>query len=112
MPLPFTRELFLTSPPLTGNDVIIAQNLLLRCENVKDDNLVANGVFEETSKIATLHFQEFNNLQQTGIIDEQTATLLLDLHSNDGLHLLYLPSFLSLLSYNLNSPSFFSSVLF
>lgn len=82
MPLPWTRELYLTSPPLNGNDVIIAQNLLLRCKAVT--LFEPNGYFEESSKLATLQFQEYNNLTQTGIFDEITANLLLDLHSADG----------------------------
>ncbi len=50
MPLPFKRELYLTSPAMTGNDVIIAQNLLLREPAVTSFN--PNGVFESSSETA------------------------------------------------------------
>ncbi len=82
MPLPWTRELSLSSPPLTGNDVIIFQNLILRSSFVTP--FTPSGTFDESSKIATIQFQEANKLTQTGIFDEQTATVLLDLHSADG----------------------------
>jgi hypothetical protein len=83
MPSPWTRELYLTSPAMTGNDVIIAQNLMLRSPSVTA--FEPNGVFEESSKLATTQFQEANNLAATGIFDELTAALLLDLHSADGI---------------------------
>ena len=35
MPLPFTRELFVTSPMMKGDDVFIAQTLLMRDSAVK-----------------------------------------------------------------------------
>lgn len=82
MPSPWTRELYLTSPALTGNDVIIAQNLLMRCPAVVA--FQANGVFEESSKEATFQFQQYNKLSPTGIFDDATANLLLQLHSADG----------------------------
>jgi hypothetical protein len=83
MPSPWTRELYLTSPPITGNDVIIAQNLLLRSAAVTKFD--PNGSFEESSKLATSQFQGANNLPATGIFDDATAVALLDLHSADGL---------------------------
>lgn len=82
MPLPFYRELKLSSPEMTGSDVIIAQNLLLR------DSAVAafdpNGVFSESSDQATRNFQAAHGLTADGLLGEETAALLLDLHSADG----------------------------
>lgn len=67
---------------MTGNDVIIAQNLLIRSSAVT--KFQPNGVFDESSKLATSQFQEENKLPSTGIFDDATAKLLLDLHSADG----------------------------
>lgn len=83
MPLPFSRELYLTTPYLSGNDVIIAQNLLARDDSV-DGRLSKDGVFGEQTELAVLDFQRGNNLSPTGILDSSTAELLLTLHSADG----------------------------
>lgn len=83
MPLPFYRELYLTSPFLVGNDVSIAQTLLLRDDGV-DKSLVVDGVFGENSKKAVTDFQIYNNLSATGILDSTSANLLLNLHTEDG----------------------------
>ena len=48
MPAPFTRELKLTSPYMTGNDVIIAQTLLKR-DSAVDQSLVVDGIYGEDS---------------------------------------------------------------
>jgi len=82
MPLPFKRELYLTQPQLSGNDVIIAQNLLLREPAVT--SLSANGVFDSASETAVKQFQTANNLVVTGILDDASANLLLSLYSADG----------------------------
>jgi peptidoglycan hydrolase-like protein with peptidoglycan-binding domain len=89
MPLPFTRDLYLTTPSMSGNDVTIAQNLLIRDGAVTQFS--PNGVFGEESNLATTQFQQANNLTPSGVFDEETASLLLKLHSADGepsLHLL------------------------
>ena len=83
MPLPFTRELELTSPFMSGNDVIIAQNLLIR-DNAVDSHLDCDGTYGSLSAEATSAFQNANKLIDTGILNEETAQLLLDLHSNDN----------------------------
>lgn len=83
MPLPFTRELKVTSPIMSGNDVVIAQNLLIRDDAV-DNSLECDGSYGSLSAEATAAFQSAYKLAETGILDEETAQLLLDLHSNDN----------------------------
>ena len=50
MPLPFNRELEVTKPLLTGNDVIIAQQLLSRNPSVKP-SLTADGMKISSSSV-------------------------------------------------------------
>eukprot|EP00286_Rhodomonas_abbreviata_P013550 CAMPEP_0181325716 /NCGR_PEP_ID=MMETSP1101-20121128/21086_1 /TAXON_ID=46948 /ORGANISM="Rhodomonas abbreviata, Strain Caron Lab Isolate" /LENGTH=280 /DNA_ID=CAMNT_0023434067 /DNA_START=205 /DNA_END=1047 /DNA_ORIENTATION=- len=83
MPLPFYRELYVTSPYMSGDDVSIAQTLLARDDAV-DSSLVCDGVFGNDSKEATTAFQTANKLPSTGILDSVSAQMLLDLHSADG----------------------------
>ena len=83
MPPPFYRELKVTSPYMTGNDVLIAQTLLLR-DSAVDKSLVADGIYKETSASATSSFQSANELKSTGTLDSASAQLLLDLHSDDN----------------------------
>ena len=47
MPLPFTRELKYESPAMTGNDVIIYQNLIVRDDAVAF--FESNGVYDEVT---------------------------------------------------------------
>lgn len=82
MPSPFYRELFVTDPIMTGNDVLIAQTLLKRDAAV-DSNFVASGSFASDSAKATSDFQAANKLPATGILDSASAQALLDLHSDD-----------------------------
>ena len=82
MPLPFTRVLRVTSPLMTGNDVIIAQNLLKRDTAVK--SLTCDGVYGSESASATSAFQSSHGIAATGNLDSETANLLLNLHSNDN----------------------------
>lgn len=83
MPLPFTRELYLSTPMMSGNDVFIAQSLLLRDDAV-DKSLVVDGVYGANSDTATRDFQSAHGLESSGKVDEPTANLLLELHSADG----------------------------
>ena len=84
MPQPFTRELAVTDPYMSGNDVIIAQNLMLRDDAVS--SFEANGIYDETTEKATIQFQAAHDLEDSGIFDEATANLVLSLHSADGEH--------------------------
>ena len=83
MPAPFYRALYVTSPYMTGNDVIIAQTLLKRDAAV-DQSLVVDGVYGEASKKATASFQSAHKLSSTGTLDSASAQMLMDLHSQDG----------------------------
>lgn len=83
MPKPFTRELYYMNPELTGNDIIIAQNLLNRDINV-NPKLKTDGIFSPLTSTATIQFQTTVGLPLTGIIDSFTAQSLLDTHSADG----------------------------
>lgn len=83
MPAPFTRELKVTSPMQTGNDVLIAQTLLNRDKAVKP-TLTTDGVFGNACATATSQFQTAVGLKATGIVDSATAQKLLDVHSADG----------------------------
>lgn len=82
MPLPWTRTLYVTSPYMKGNDVLIAQTLLMRDPAVKP--IAADGYYGNDSAGATKSFQEAHGLKVTGIFDSMTAQLLLELHSDDG----------------------------
>lgn len=83
MPPPFTRELKLTTPYETGNDVTIAQTLLLR-DSAASKGLKVNGKFDEVTQQSTVGFQVAHGLSASGVLDSATATMLLDLHSADG----------------------------
>jgi peptidoglycan hydrolase-like protein with peptidoglycan-binding domain len=82
MPLPFTRELSLQSPPMEGDDVTIFQNLVVRDAAVKSSG--AAGVYDETAAQATANFQSAHELEPTGVLDADTANKLLSICSNDG----------------------------
>mmetsp|Transcript_6818 Transcript_6818/g.10119 ORF Transcript_6818/g.10119 Transcript_6818/m.10119 type:complete len:309 (+) Transcript_6818:43-969(+) len=88
MPAPFTRELSVTKPEMTGNDVLIAQTLLLRDTAVLSDpsssGLTADGIYGSVSAAATAVFQSSQLITSTGVLDEVTAQKLLDLHSADN----------------------------
>jgi peptidoglycan hydrolase-like protein with peptidoglycan-binding domain len=83
MPDPFYRELSVTSPLLTGNDVLTVQTLVKRDKAV-DPSLLVNSIYDEATAAAVTSFQASNGLKSTGIFDEITAQLLLDLHTDDG----------------------------
>lgn len=82
MPLPFYRELTVTTPEETGNDVLIAQTLLSRDPAVTD--LVIDGVYGTGSAQATSLFQQDHGLKGTGILDAVSAQTLLDAYSADN----------------------------
>ena len=84
MPLPWKRELYYDNEtPLTGNDVIIMQNLINRDPSVHG-RLEITGAYDAASARAVQAFQHYHKLAITGILDEPTATLLLETCSRDG----------------------------
>ena len=85
MPLPFTRELYLTDPPLSGSDVFIACNLLARDDAVSMSANKCDYEFDSSDADATREFQDANGLSSSseGVVDGETANALLELHSAD-----------------------------
>jgi len=67
---------------MKGNDVLIAQTLLMRDQAVS--SIAADGYYGNDSSNATASFQKAHGLKSNGIFDAITAQLLLDLHSDDG----------------------------
>lgn len=86
MPAPFYRELEVTSPYMTGNDVLIAQTLLLRDKSVQKycTDFTADSEYGPKSAEATATFQKAHGLPDTGILDSASAQKLLTVHSDDG----------------------------
>jgi len=82
MPAPFTRQLQLTNPPMSGNDVIILQNLIIRSRYVS--NITFNGDYDNDTANAVTAFQKGHGLSADGIFGPSTANLLLDTCSCDG----------------------------
>jgi len=70
-------------PYFSGNDVLIAQELMNRDTGVSPQ-LTVDGVFGPASATATAQFQKANGLSADGVFDADTAQKLLDLHSADG----------------------------
>jgi hypothetical protein len=85
MPLPFTRDLALTDPPMSGSDVIIACNLMIRDESVVSlTKETCDDVFDKADESATREFQAANNINENiGVFDSATANLALT-YSSDG----------------------------
>jgi peptidoglycan hydrolase-like protein with peptidoglycan-binding domain len=83
MPLPFYREIKLSNPSMTGNDVLIALTLLSRDDSVSS-SYKADSSFESEDVDATKSFQKAVGLTASGVIDSATAQKLLDLHSADN----------------------------
>lgn len=68
------RVLYLTSPNLQGEDVLMAQTALLR----KGAGVVADGLFGPATETAVKRFQQTNGLLADGVIGPQTWDLLLE----------------------------------
>jgi len=83
MPAPFTRQLKVTSPYMTGNDVLIAQTLLNRDSAVKP-TVPTSGVYDEATAKGCGEFQTAIGVKSTGNLDATTAQKLLDLHTDDN----------------------------
>ena len=82
MPGPFTRPLMLRDPLLVGEDVVILQNLLQRFP--LERALRITSAYDQETAAAVSYFQAANNVNATGIFDDQTAHLLLDKCLSDG----------------------------
>jgi len=80
---PWSRLLSVQNPPLSGNDVTIAQTLLNRSPFVMT-KIAVTGNYEMTTSQAVSAFQTGNKLPASGNIDVDTSNLLLELHSYDG----------------------------
>jgi len=84
MPPPFTRVLcYVPGAPLTGHDVIILQNLIIRCPAV-NSSLSLSGTFDQATQTAVRAFQTANNLSVDGVFGPASANELLNLYSCDG----------------------------
>ncbi len=81
MPLPFYRELMVTSPALTGNDVIILQNLLQRSIAIKPK---ITSEYDEQTEESVKAFQSAVSITSDGIVGPVTAQAILDNLSADG----------------------------
>eukprot|EP01100_Stratorugosa_tubuloviscum_P007159 TRINITY_DN29_c2_g6_i1.p1 TRINITY_DN29_c2_g6~~TRINITY_DN29_c2_g6_i1.p1 ORF type:complete len:303 (-),score=141.79 TRINITY_DN29_c2_g6_i1:54-962(-) len=85
MPPPFTRQLYLTNPNLSGKDCVVLQNLIVRSSFIK--NLKLSGIYDQPTANAVTSFQIGNNLPLTnGTFDSYTANALLELHSCDKVY--------------------------
>ena len=81
LPLPFSRELLAATPPLTGPDVTILQNLLLRAEC---NYSAPTGVYDAPTGGAVACFQRQRTLNASGAVDNATAWHLLEALGDDG----------------------------
>ncbi|KAM9953386.1 hypothetical protein ACTFIW_006737 [Dictyostelium discoideum] len=82
-PCPFYRSLSLTNPPMNGDDIYILQNLLTRTTGLENLSLTSN--FDQDTQMALAKFQSLNNVGITsGTLDVNTASLILELNSEDG----------------------------
>ena len=86
MPGPFTRKLMVEDPMIFGKDVVILQNLLQRFPGLRTcpTTLKITAQYDQGTADAVSSFQAANNVNATGIFDDQTAHLLLDKCLSDG----------------------------
>lgn len=82
MPAPFTKQLRLASPYMTGNDVIILQNLLQRFSETKQLQVTSN--YDEKTAFAVRTFQRSSGLTETGVLCKATASSVLGSLMSDG----------------------------
>jgi len=80
MPCPFTRVLSVQNPLLSGNDVYILQNLLLRTV----PETPTNYEYDTDTEASVSKFQSFFGLNPTGVFDVNTASTLLTNNLNDN----------------------------
>ncbi|NER83213.1 MAG: hypothetical protein F6K42_27410 [Leptolyngbya sp. SIO1D8] len=72
-PAPPPRLLYLTDPPLIGEDVQLIQETLLQA----GARLTADGVFGSATKQAVEWFQRLNGLSVDGVVNDKTRSRLL-----------------------------------
>ena len=86
MPGPFTRKLMVEEPMIFGKDVVILQNLLQRfpSPHTCPTTLKITAQYDHETADAVSSFQKANNVNATGVFDEQTAHLLLKKCLSDG----------------------------
>ena len=85
LPLPFKRILQITTPPMTGNDVIILQHLINRFEYLKE-KIQVTGTYDSNTRKAVIILQEQQQqllLSTRGVFGEKEANLLLTCCMND-----------------------------
>ena len=85
LPLPFKRILQITTPPMTGNDVIILQHLINRFEYLKE-KIQVTGTYDSNTRKAVIILQEQQQqqlLSTRGVFGAKEANLLLTCCMND-----------------------------
>ena len=84
MPAPFTRILYINTPPFSGKDVVILQNLLRRSCNVTTE-VDATGLYDKQTAQAVQEYKTANQLKGDPLVfDSVTALLVLKQLSYDG----------------------------
>jgi peptidoglycan hydrolase-like protein with peptidoglycan-binding domain len=76
LPRPFERELYVTDPRISGNDVIAVQQKLVNLGYTEVGKV--KGYFGPMTKSAVSLFQRANQLTEDGRVDEQTWQVLFD----------------------------------
>ncbi|CAB4014592.1 partial [Paramuricea clavata] len=84
MPAPFTRVLYISTPLLSGKDVVILQNLLIRSYNVTTA-VAATGLYDKQTAQAVGEYKKANLIISDPLVfDNVTAALVLKQLSYDG----------------------------
>lgn len=85
LPPPFWRLLFVNLPQFSGNDVLIAQNLLLRSPTTSSAFAVTGRYdFNTAEAVSAFQSKYMSPLRATGLFDSKTAQKLLDTFSRDN----------------------------
>merc|ERR1712048_714067 len=80
---PFTRALELKDPAMTGRDVMILQNLLMRDPSIR--RIKVNGIFDFPTEDALLMFQlEHGLVPADGKLNPETAMVVIKDLMSDG----------------------------
>ena len=73
-PPPFNRTLWLTNPPMRGDDVMLLQQRLLALGYTEVG--MPDGIFGKMTDAAVRHFQQNNSLEMDGIVGPKTWQVL------------------------------------